>query len=89
MVYIAAEKKTGATTMKKYWTTKLITSYGLPIGGRVERVRKAYPTSSKRAVTVQRIEKAYRRVWYRRNKCKTRAQAYRIRLRIARERAGI
>lgn len=55
----------------------------------MERVRKAYPTSSKRAVTVQRIEKAYRRVWYRRNKCKTRAQPYRIRLRIARERAGI
>ena len=36
---MAALRKTGAVTMKKYCTTKLITPYGFPTGGGDERSR--------------------------------------------------
>jgi len=40
MVYMAAEKKTGVTTIKKYCTTKYAKRYG---SFSLERIRKMHP----------------------------------------------
>lgn len=55
---MAALRKTGAQTIKKYCTMKLMTLYGFPTGGGEERRRKAYPMISQKVVKTRRMEKA-------------------------------